>query len=138
MRITVKAHCDKYQKRKDGSSALYIRVTIDRKIKLLPLSKYIHSENWDDNAKRIKVVKAEPKAKALNRFLADEERRIDDIILDLQREGIEISFDKIKKRYSGNSHEYFKSYVDHIIELDRNRVKEKTIKNFHWRFAKIE
>ena len=138
MRITVKAYCDKYQKRKDGTSALYIRVTIDRRTKLLPLSKYIHSENWDDASKRVKVVKSEPNAKRLNRFIADEETKIDDIILDLQRQGVEVTFEKIKRIYSGNSNEYFKNYVEHIINVDRNRLKEYTIKHFKWRFNKLE
>lgn len=137
MRITVKAHCDKHQKRKDGKSTLYLKVTIDRRVRLISLSKHISFENWDDVTKRIKNLKAEPMAKAINRFLTEEERKLEQIVLEIQSQDGLVTFEKLKKFYSGNSNEYFENYVEEIIELDRNRLKEVTIKNFRWRFTKV-
>jgi hypothetical protein len=85
--ITIKAHCDNYQPRVDGTAHLYLRITINRKSRLIPLHKYINPAHFDFTTKRVKAVKEEPNAKKLNRFLNEQETKIEDIILDLQAKG---------------------------------------------------
>lgn len=97
--VTFKPHCDKYQIRKDGTSTLYMRITIDRKSKLVSLNKYIDPQLFDYDTKRIKTTKDSANAKQLNRFLSEEENRLEDIILELQKRDKPVSFENVIREY---------------------------------------
>jgi len=136
--VSYSVHCDKYQKRKDGTSGLYIRITIYRKSHYLRLGKFINNEHFDFEKNRVKNVKAVPNAKNINRFLSAQEFIVEDIILDLQRRDRAITFDSIKREFLGGGTDNFIEFCLNMLEEDSIDLKEETIKLDKYRFTKIE
>ncbi|MBL4653033.1 MAG: phage integrase SAM-like domain-containing protein [Flavobacteriales bacterium] len=137
-KVTYSIHCDKYQKKKDGTSAIYMRITINRKTRYLPLNKFVQPEYFDYEKKRVKVVKSVPNAKALNRFFLDKETEIEDIILDLQRRDKLVSFDVIKRSFLGGGKDNFLTYSLNLLEEDSIDLKKTTIYGEELILAEIE
>jgi len=124
-KVTFKIHCDKYQKRKDGTSSLYIRLTINRKSKLLPLNKFVVAEYFDSKAEKVKEVKEVPNARNLNHYLTSKKLEIDDIIHDLQRRKQAVTFDNVKLAFQGNGKAIYVDFVKKNLK-DAIELKERT------------
>jgi len=137
-KVTYSIHCDKYQVRKNGKCAIYMRITINRKTRYLPLSKYVEAENFDFNQKRFKIVNAVPSAKELNRFLSAQEVLVGDIILDLQRRSRAVTFESIKRSYLGGGSENYRQFCLDMLEEDSVDMKETTVELDTYKLNKIE
>jgi len=137
--VTHAIHLDKYQVKKDGTSALYMRLTINRKVKLIPLHKYIKAEHFDFTKRRVKELRELPNAKSLNTLLTRKSLLMDEILLDLQNRKKPLSFNNIKNLYQSGGNRDFIGYclreVEH--EYEAGEIKYYTLKSIKNRLNKV-
>lgn len=138
--VTHAIHLDKYQVKQDGTSALYMRLTINRKVKLLALNKYLKVEHFDFSKRRVKIIKELPNAKNINRFLVQKEMLIAEIILDLQNRNKPLSFNNIKQQFQNLGSKNYTNYcrAELLAELEGGLIKEVSYKVNLSKIIKVE
>jgi integrase len=91
-------------KKKDGTQSIYLRVTIDRKIKTFPTGIAIEAKFWDKARQQIKLnVSGLANARELAASLASKKATLDKSILDLQGKGEGVTFAAIERRMESGS-----------------------------------
>lgn len=117
----VKLYCKKSRERSDGSAPLYLVLRIGSKEKLISTGKYIHKDQFDNARERTGNNK-------LQAFLNAEKAKLDDIILDLEKEGRAVTFANVLNRYKLGSNI---SFVDFVLqELGQLQVKKNTKRDY--------
>ncbi|MCK4661359.1 MAG: site-specific integrase [Bacteroidales bacterium] len=123
--------------RKDETACFYIRITINRKTNYISLNKFIKPSFWDEGKG---IVKSQhPLSNKINHFLIKEKLKIDDILLNLQLQNKEISFNILKKTYSNNSEPLsFFDFFKKEIELMPGKYAKGTIKYYKKELSKLK
>lgn len=136
--ITISTHLNIHQKRKDGLCGIYLRITINRKSKYISLRKLCNPAHFNFENKRVKNCLEEPNAQKINRFLSDEESRIQDIVLDLQRTNKPVTFYNILRLFDGNVSELFIPWCKEEISKHKHLIKKRSVEMEEYRLNKIE
>lgn len=137
-KITVSPHLAIHHRKEDGTCGIYLRITIDRRSKYISLRKFVKPEHFDSKTKTVKVVKDQPLAEKLNRFIADEKRRAQDIIYDLQRMEIPVTFELFKVKFEGENTAGFIQYCRDQIKLKGGMMKKRSRELEESKLRKLE
>jgi site-specific recombinase XerD len=115
MAYTIKAKPRKDHVKKDGTSALYLWVTIDRRTKKYSLGHYIDPKKWDFEKEKLKGTR--PLDYEFNDFVKDSKNNAERIILNIQRKGLIPTFELFEKAYKNRSdledfYQFAQTYID--------------------------
>lgn len=116
---------------------IYLRITIDRKSNLIHLGKFVHPDFWDAESNN-PVRKGAGNAQKLNHYIHQERNKIDRIILDLENDDKEISFEKIKKLYQSDGRLDFIEFCRNEIALRKGELSPRTLEDHNYILGKIE
>ena len=116
---TVSIFLDSSYTKKDGTSRFYIRVTLNRKTKKIPLNLFLKPEYYNPKTKKIKEIREVPDAKKNNLYLKDKESEVEQIIIELERRKQSVTFENILSLYSNSE------FNGSIIEFAKTRWKEE-------------
>jgi integrase/recombinase XerD len=119
-----------------GEGPIWIRITIDRKPHFISLGKFVHPDFWD--AEKGVVLKGAGNAQKLNHFIIQEINKIDRIILDLENDDKEVSFEKIKKLYVSDGKLDFIEFCRAEIALRKGELSPRTIEDHNYILGKLE
>ncbi|PLW93688.1 MAG: hypothetical protein C0592_05340 [Marinilabiliales bacterium] len=97
MAFRIKANPRKDHVNKDGTTTLYLWVTIDRKTRKYSLGHYIDPKKWDFEKEKLKGTK--PIDNEFNDFVKDAKNNAERIILNIQRKGLKPNLDLFEKAY---------------------------------------
>ncbi len=90
--------------KKDGTQTIYLRMTIDRKIKTFPTGIAIPSKFWDKAKQQVKLnISGLPNAREIAANLATQKNALDKMILDLQAKGEAVTFASVERRMASGS-----------------------------------
>lgn len=136
---TVSIYLDSSYIKQDGTSRFYVRVTLDRKTKKIPLNLFIQPEHYNSVTKKIKDIKELPNAKKCNLYLKEKENEVEQIIIDLERKKQAVTFANILNVYSNKEvNSNFVAFARKRLEPERNRLKPNTYKGLEWSIDKLE
>jgi len=119
-----------------GEGPLWLRITMDRKAYFISLGKFVHPDYWD--AEKGVVLKGAGNAQKLNHFITQELNKIDRIILDLENDDKEVSFERIKKLYISDGKLDFIEFCREEIALRKGELSPRTIEDHLSILGKIE
>lgn len=123
-KATVSIFLDKTYTKKDGRSRFYIQVTLNRKVKRIPLNLYVKPEYYNPATKRIKELRELPDAKRNNLYLKEKENEVEQIIVDLERRKQPITFANIINVYENKEiNESFVEFAKNRLHDERNILK---------------
>jgi hypothetical protein len=115
MAYTIKAKPRKDHVKKDGTSALYLWITIDRRTKKYSLGHYIDPKKWDFEKEKLKGTR--PLDYEFNDFVKDSKNNAERIILNIQRKGLKPNFELFERAYKNKSDfEDFYQFAQTYIE----------------------
>ena len=121
---TVSVYLDSSYTRQDGTSRFYIRVTLNRKTKKIPLNLFIKPEYYNPKTKKIKEIREVPDAKKNNLYLKDKESEVEQIIIELERRKQSVTFSNILSLYSNSEvNGSFIEFARNRLSEERNRIK---------------
>lgn len=136
---TVSIYLDSSYTRKDGTSRFYIRITLNRKTKKIPLNLFVNPDHYNPQTKKIKEIKELPDAKTHNLYLKEKESEIEEIIIDLERRKQPVTFNNILNIFDNSEQGgSFVVFARKRLEIDRNSIKESTYKGHSWAIDKLE
>jgi integrase len=136
---TVSIYLDSSYTKKDGTSRFYIRVTLNRKTKKIPLNLFIKPEYFNPTTKKIKEIKELPDAKGNNLYLKEKENEVEQIIINLERKKQPVTFTNILNTYSNKEvNSNFIEFIRSRLEAERNLLKPNTFKGLQWSIDKLE
>ncbi len=136
---TVSIYLDSSYTKKDGTSRFYIRVTLNRKVKKIPLNLYINPDYYNPSTKRIKEVKEVPDAKKNNLYLKEKEGEVEQIIIELERRKQPVTFTNILNIYENKEvNGSFIEYARARLESERNILKKNSFQGLAWAIDKLE
>lgn len=136
---TVSIFLDSSYTKKDGTSRFYIRVTLNRKTKKIPLNLYVKPEYYNPNTKRIKEVKELSDVKKNNLYLKDKESEVEQIIIELERRKQPVTFTNILNIYENKEvNGSFIEFARARLESERNILKPRTYQGLVWSLDKLE
>lgn len=119
---TLKVVLYKFNKKKDGTCPLAIRIIQNRKQRYIFLEHYLNEKDWD--SENSKVRKSNPNYKRLNNFLRNKLTEIDDRILEHETKKENFSLDQLRNEITGNQNKE-KKFIEHSMEFLENLVKTK-------------
>lgn len=103
--------------RKDGTSPLAIRLTINRKIKYYSLNKYIEAKDWDSEKGRAK--KSLQMHHALNRLVDQVNSKTADALYELERNGKSITFQSFESVYFDDvGQDFYQFAIQHLNTIE--------------------
>lgn len=85
----------------DGRAPIYVRITIDGKLKEISIGEKVFPSHWDNDRKR--VTNEEPRHKAINSVLMQAEVDLDRHFMALQSQVERVTSDMVKKAYLGKT-----------------------------------
>ncbi|MEY3444399.1 MAG: hypothetical protein RLZZ519_2680 [Bacteroidota bacterium] len=90
--------------KKDGTQTIYLRMTIDRKIRTFPTGIAIPAKFWDKAKQQVKLnISGLPNAREIAANLAEQKTALDKMILDLQGKGEAVTFASVERRMASGS-----------------------------------
>lgn len=136
--ITARIFAKKDYPAKDGSIPIYLRITINRKV--LPpiaLNKRTRPEHWDDATGRPNP--DHPNYRLLYRYLDQLQRQADDIILQHEISGRQLTRESFGREFGGLSPYDFYYLVDKYVELKRLEGKSfEYLQKVRWVTKKLK
>lgn len=136
---TVSIYLDSSYSKKDGTSRFYIRVTLNRKTKKIPLNLFIKPEYYNAKTKKIKEIREVPDAKRSNLYLKDKESEFEQIIIELERKKQAVTFGNIMSIYSNcEVNGSFIEFAKNRLHEERNRIKKSTYEGLELDILKVE
>ncbi|MCU4174004.1 tyrosine-type recombinase/integrase [Carboxylicivirga sp. N1Y90] len=136
---TVSIFLDSSYTKKDGTSRFYIRVTLNRKTKKIPLNLFLRPEYYNSKTKKIKEIREVPDAKKNNLYLKDKESEIEQIIIELERKKQAVTFGNIMSIYSNcEVNGSFIEFAKNRLNEERNRIKKSTHEGLELDILKVE
>lgn len=124
--------------KKDGSRSIYLRLTINRKVKYYSLSLSCLEKHW--NQDRCRLGRSAPDFHRINTLVDMYENRGKQIIFDYQVNRRHLSFEEFLKDFR-NEHYGSQSFIVFVMD-QANRLKGKlspgTIKNYHDQLNKLK
>lgn len=131
MNVSLKIMLNPLKKRKDGTRTIVLRLTIGRERSYISLGFNAHENDWNERKDCFR------KSYNVNAFKEDNERlklylyRANEIILAMQREGIEITHKNFKQRFSQKNNKLdVYAFFDEIIEEFEAKGKLKTASTY--------
>jgi integrase len=119
-----------------GQATLYLRITIDRVSKFISLGKFVHPDLWDKDSS--KVLKGGNNSAKLNHFINQELNKIDRILLDLENQEKQVSFETVLKEYKATGKTDFTDFCRSEIELRKGELSPRTVSDHHSILRKVE
>lgn len=113
---SIKAVLYKYDKKKDGSSPLAVRITKNRKSRYIWLGQYIHEKHW--NADQSRVKKSHPNSKRLNNLILKKLAEANDTVIELETKDGPVSLTQIKNKVKNSNSDIT------FFDLGQRRIKE--------------
>ncbi|MGQ1783890.1 tyrosine-type recombinase/integrase [Saccharicrinis sp. GN24d3] len=136
---TVSIFLDSSYTKKDGTSRFYIRVTLNRKTKKIPLNLFLKPEYYNPKTKKIKEIREVPDAKKNNLYLKDKESEVEQIIIELERRKQSVTFENILSLYSNSEvNGSFIEFAKTRLKEERNRIKQSTYEGLALDIVKLE
>jgi integrase len=90
--------------KKDGTQTIYLRMTIDRKIRTFPTGIAIPAKFWDKAKQQVKLnISGLPNAWGIAANLTAQKTELDKLILDLQSKGEAVTFASVERRMASGS-----------------------------------
>lgn len=118
--------------KKDGTQTLYLRLTIDRKIKTFPTGIAIPAKYWDKARQQVKLSLA---GLANNREIAAnlnaQKAALDKVILELQAKGEAVTFAAVERRMSSGSKSKLIDYCIWRRDCEAAQKAVGTVKGFN-------
>lgn len=136
MAITVKVQPRKDYVKSDGTSRLYLQVTINRRTLKYPLEFYVLPEKWDSQNQTLKGRGLE--TEQLNAIITSEKSRAREILADLSRNG-QATFEAFEATYLCNHdpqdyYAFFQKHIDH----NREKFSSEHIRSLKAELSKIK
>ncbi|MPM10135.1 Tyrosine recombinase XerD [bioreactor metagenome] len=123
--------------KKDGTSALYLTVTIDRKIKRYQLPYYVDPTKWDDNRGQFKGTS--PLACQVNTYVLDQLSRANSILIEIQNNKRNLNFKEFEVIYLNKSDRNdFYAFVDQHIADNVGKCSEIYLKQLKGEKTKLQ
>ncbi|MFY9308107.1 MAG: site-specific integrase [Bacteroidia bacterium] len=122
--------------RKDGTYPLYLRLTIERKIKNYPLKKFITLEDWDDVQREVR--KSYPLHKDLNLFLSQKLTSAKHVIYRLENSSKPVTFNTFENEYFGKFAGDFFKYAESQMKLWQPKLAEQTYGQYESDISKLK
>jgi integrase len=115
MSYTIKVKPRKDHIKKNGTSALYLWVTIDRRTKKYSLGHYIDPQKWDFEKEKLKGTR--PIDYEFNDFINDSKNKAERLLLTMQRKGQKPTLELFEKAYTnqsdlGDFYQFAETYID--------------------------
>ena len=116
MVITFKAFMNERRQKKDGTYPIVLRVTVDRKLKEIPLNIYLHQGEWDQGKNRVRPT--HPNAKLIAQKVTSALSKLQEIALKFEAQDKVFTVDDIvdiylnKKDYRPTVIEFGKTIID--------------------------
>jgi integrase/recombinase XerC len=128
--------CIKDRTKSDGTTALLLRVTIDRKVNYLPLKKYVDPKFFDQASGR--VIKGYPNFKKINFALDQDVSKANDIILNYELQNRSFTFEDFKNDFSGPKNNTFKTFATAELDNMAHRISKETKKHYKTEIGKVD
>lgn len=136
---TVSIFLDKSYKKNDGTCRFYLLLTLDRKVKRIPLNLFINPDYYNSKTKKIKEVREVKDAKRNNLYLKEKESEIEQIIIELERRKQPVTFTNILNIYENKEvHGSFIEFARARLESERNVLKKNSFQGLVWAIDKLE
>lgn len=123
--------------RKDNTYPLYLRLTIDRRIKNYPLKKHLKKEDWDENNRQAKT--QYEFHRDLNLLLSQKITTAKQVIYRLENDNKPVTFNNFEAQFFGKVTEgdYF-TYANKQLELWKPRLSKDSYKQYETEIGKIK
>lgn len=123
--------------RTDGTSAMYLRVVIDKKNKKYPLHKYINPKEWD--SKKASVKTSNKYYAQYNLFISENKTKAENIFLNAQREQRILTFKDFEMLFFEKfNHESFINWASNKITTYTGKYSKETIKGYTTEISKLK
>lgn len=136
MAISFKIHPRKDYVKKDGTTALYLWVRLNRKLKKLQLPYYIDPERWDWNKSAYKGNSTY--AYSLNSFITNELARANRISIDIVNSGKALTIQEFEKEYCDIDNSDYFDFVTKYIENNEGKLSYNYLKQFKSEISKLK
>jgi integrase len=124
--------------KKDGTQTIYLRLTINRKIKTFPTGVSIPAKFWDKQRQQVKTsVTGLPNARAIAENLRDQKAELDKAILELIAKGHPVSHATVKHKIEGGSRATLLEYCEWRCKCEQAIRAKWTVKAYQSRMAAI-
>lgn len=122
----------------DGTNPIYLRLTINRIVKLYSLKLSSLSKYWIENKSRVR--KSCPNSYRINLLLDKYENKANQIIFDFQKNDKTLTFTDFKKHFDSNNYnnKSFISFVQEQIKFQTGKLKKGTIKGYKDQLNKLQ
>lgn len=135
MPVSVKLVPRKAFIKKDGTSALYLRVIIDRKSKSYRLNYYIDPSKWDWNKGIMKG--SMPYVNQINTYISNEIARANNFIFQIQNEGKSVTHSEFENLYfSKNKMDYY-TFANQYINQNTGKFSGSYINQLKSELSKL-
>lgn len=136
MSTTISIHPRKEMIKKDGTTPLYIWITIDRKVRKYILDHSVDVVKWDWN--KMKVRGSTPNSVQLNTYITDTTSKAQKVILDIQNAGLNITHDSFKSAFfrSGDMNDFF-TFSQSLIEKSKGKLAVSYIRQLQGELTKL-
>jgi integrase len=136
MSATVKVQARKDYIKNDGTTPLYLILTIDRKVKRIPLNFAVEASKWD-------WVKQQPKGNyqnqlQLNKLISDTIDKANSILLRMQDNDTPITIDQFCHRFLSNSNNSFYIFAEEYIAQKKASFSTEYIKLLSTEISKMK
>ncbi len=122
--------------KKDGTQTIYLRMTIDRKIKTFPTGIAIPAKFWDKAKQQVKLnISGLPNAREIAANLAEQKSALDKLILDLQAKGEGVTFASIERRMASGSKTKLVDYCIWRRDCEAAQRAKGTVKGYNSQIA---
>lgn len=136
MSATVKVQARKDYIKKDGTTPLCLILTIDRKVKRIPLNFAVEASKWD-------WVRHKPKGNyqnqlRLNKLIGDTIDKANSILLRMQENDTPITIEQFCHRFMTNSNNSFYAFAEEYIEQKKASFSSEYIKLLITEISKLK
>ena len=118
MNYYVKIITRKDSQAKDGLNRLYLRITLNRKVRNVSLYKSVDSAHWDEDAGLVN--KNNPEAEQLNLLIKSYLKRATDIIFNYEVMHKELTFDEFMMEFKRPKSQSYYEFVERVLENNHN------------------
>jgi site-specific recombinase XerD len=126
-------------KKKDGTQSIYLRVTIERKIKTFPTGISIPAKFWDKDRQQVKLtVSGLANARELSAILNDKKAVLDKAIFELQGKKEAVTFASIERKLQSGSRSKLVDYCAWRNECEANQLSEGTVRLNGYKIALLK
>ncbi len=124
--------------KKDGTQTIYLRLTIDRKIRTFPTGIAIPAKFWDKAKQQVKLnMSGLPNAREIAANLAAQKAALDKVLLDLQGKGEAVTFASVDRRMASGSKTKLIDYCIWRRDCEAAQRASGTVKGYNAYMANL-